>query len=70
MTKEEYLKIAGDRYDEIQALNKLDDFYDYEVGFVNIWKSLGLQVMESNLGTLSEDKRKKKPYNPGLHHNK
>jgi len=70
MTKEEFLQLAGSRYDELQALNKLDNFYDYEKEFVSIWKGLGQNVLEKNIGNLSGDKRKKKPYYSGLHNNK
>jgi hypothetical protein len=70
MTKEEFLQIAGTRYDELQALNKLDNFYDYEKGFVSIWQGLGRSVLEKNLGELPKDKRKKKPYNSGSCDNK
>jgi hypothetical protein len=66
MTKQEFLSAAASRYDELQALNKITDFYDYEVEFVNIWRELGKEVLEKNLGTLSKDKRKKKPHDPGL----
>jgi len=69
MTKEEFLRIAGTRYDELQALNKLDNFYDYEKGFVGIWQSLGRSVLEKNLGSLPNDKRKKKPHNSGSGNN-
>ena len=66
MTKEQFLELAGSRYDELQALNKLDNFYDYEKEFVCIWKGLGQNVLEKNLGEVSADKRKKKPYDPRL----
>ena len=36
MTKEELLQKVSERYDELQALNKLDNFYDYEKGFEDI----------------------------------
>ncbi len=62
MTKQEFLAAAEARYDELQALNKITDFYDYEVKFVTIWKDLGRQVLEKNIGALSKDKRKKKPH--------
>jgi hypothetical protein len=65
MTKAEYLEIAARRYDELQALNKLDNFYDYEKEFVIILNDLGREVLEKNLGTLSKDKRKKKPHDIG-----
>ena len=70
MTKEEFLQIAGTRYDELQALNKMDSFYDYEKGFVSIWQGLGRSVLEKNLGALPNDPRKKKPYNSRSGNNK
>jgi hypothetical protein len=60
MTKEEFLSLAARRYDELQALNQLDNFYDYEKEFVSIWRDLGREVLEKNMGELSGDKRKKK----------
>lgn len=69
MTKEEFIQLSAERYDELQALNKLDSFYDYEKEFVNIWQGLGRQVMEKNMGQLPDDKRKKKPYNSGMGNN-
>lgn len=41
MTKQDFLDAAASRYDQLQALNKITDFYDYEVAFVNIWRDLG-----------------------------
>ena len=70
MTKEEFLQLAGNRYDELQALNKIDNFYDYEKGFVGIWQSLGRSVLEKNLGAVPQDKRKKKPHDSGNSDNK
>ena len=60
MTKQEYLAIAAKRYEELQALNRIDNFYDYESEFVNIMKDLGKEVLEKNLSDLPADKRKKK----------
>lgn len=51
---------AAVRYDELQAPNKLNDFYDYEVEFGKIWQWLGREVLEKNIGGLPVDKRKKK----------
>lgn len=70
MTKAEYLEAASSRYDELQKLNKLSDFYDYETEFLKIWHDLGREVFEKNIGELSKDKRKKKPHNPGLYNHK
>lgn len=60
MTKEEFLAIAGERYDALQALNKLDNFYDYEKEFVAVLQDLSREVLEKNLGELPSDRRKKK----------
>jgi hypothetical protein len=62
MTKEELIAKVSARYDELQALNKLDDFYDYEKGFEDIWLELGRSVLEANIGTSPQDRRKKKPH--------
>lgn len=62
MTKEELIQKVSARYDELHALNKLDNFYDYEKGFEDIWIELGRSVLEANIGMPPQDRRKKKPY--------
>ena len=57
MTKAEYLELASKHYDSINALNKLDNFYDYEKDFVSILHKMGKEILEKNFGTLSTDKR-------------
>jgi uncharacterized membrane protein len=65
MTREEYLAIADKRYDELQALNKIDNFYDYEKDFANIMNDLCKEVLEKNLSDVPANRRKKKRL-PGL----
>jgi hypothetical protein len=60
MTREEYLAIASKRYDDLQALNKIDNFYDYESEFAKIMKELSKDVLEKHLSDLPVDRRKKK----------
>jgi uncharacterized membrane protein len=60
MTKEEYLELCSKRYDELKALNKIDNFYDYESEFVGIMKDLGKEVLQKQLSDLPADRRKKK----------
>jgi uncharacterized membrane protein len=60
MTKEEYLELCSKRYDELKALNKIDNFYDYESEFVRIMKDLGKEVLQKQLSDLPADRRKKK----------
>jgi uncharacterized membrane protein len=65
MTREEFLAIADKRYDELQALNKIDNFYDYEKDFADIMKELSKEVLEKNLSDVPANRRKKKRL-PGL----
>jgi hypothetical protein len=60
MTREEFHQLADKRYDEVAVLNKINNFYDYEKEFEQIWKDLGRAVLETNLSKLSADRRKKK----------
>ena len=60
MTKEEYLALASEKYDELQALKKIDNFYDYENEFEKILKELGRTIFEKSLSELPVDRRKKK----------
>lgn len=60
MTKEEYLSLAARRYDAFEALNKLDNFYDYEKEFVSILEDFGRELLQNIIGELPSDKRKKK----------
>ena len=59
MTKEEYLALCSKRYDELKALNKIDNFYDYESDFIKLWAKMGREVLEKNISTLPGDRRKK-----------
>jgi uncharacterized membrane protein len=61
MTREEYLELCSKRYDELKALNKVDNFYDYESQFATIMKDLGKEVLQKQLSDLPADRRKKKP---------
>lgn len=59
MTKERFLEIAANHYDSINALNKLDNFYDYEKEFLATLRKMGQEILTLNLGELPSDKRKK-----------
>ena len=60
MTESTFIALAQKRYSELQALNKIDNFYDYEKEFESIWRELGREVLESNLSDVPADRRKKK----------
>lgn len=65
MTKEEYLALASEKYDELQALKQIDNFYDYEKEFEKIYKELGRTLFEKSLSELPANRRKKK-HSPNL----
>jgi hypothetical protein len=65
MTKDEFLVLATEKYESLQKLNAQTSFYDYEKGFDELWTDLGRQVLESNIGELPKDHRKKTSYERG-----
>lgn len=69
MTKEEFLAIAEKRYDALRDLNKLNNFYDYEKIFVEIWQEFGREALEKNLGAVPPNRRKKKLHYSGGNRN-
>jgi hypothetical protein len=60
MTEAKFIALAQERYAALQALNKIDNFYDYEKEFEAIWRDLGRSVLEANLSEVPSDRRKKK----------
>jgi uncharacterized membrane protein len=60
MTEAEYLDLARQKYQALQALKSKATFYDYEKFFVDIWQDLGRQVLEKSLSDVPKDRRKKK----------
>lgn len=65
MTESQFVALALKRYTELQDLNALTSFYDYEKEFDKIWRDLGREVLESNLSEVPADRRKKK-HSPNL----
>jgi hypothetical protein len=59
MTQDELVALVTDRYQQLQTLNQLDSFYDYEKQFDQIWTNLGRDVLEKSLGELPQDPQKK-----------
>ena len=59
MTKEQLVEAITAHYDELNALNKIDNFYDYEGDFLKLWSKMGREVLEKNISTLPGDRRKK-----------
>ncbi len=59
MTEANFIALAQKRYAALQALNKIDNFYDYESDFIKLWSKMGREVLEKNISTLPGDRRKK-----------
>lgn len=59
MTKEQLAEAVSAHYDELNALNKIDNFYDYESDFIKLWSKMGREILEKNISTPSVDRRKK-----------
>ena len=47
MTKAEFLSIASNYYEELEALKELPNFYDYEKNLVDIWQKFGNEFIEN-----------------------
>lgn len=60
MTEEEFIKLAKEKYAQINDLKQAPNLLDYEKGFVELWEKLGQQVAQANLGKQGNDHRKKK----------
>lgn len=60
MTKEEYIALASSKYDELQALKKINNFYDYEKKFDELLMDYGRTLLEKSISSPPADRRKKK----------
>jgi len=61
MTKEEFLVLAAEKWEEIEKKKASSDtFYDYEKGFDELWVEFGRRSLEGSLGSVNSDRRKKK----------
>jgi hypothetical protein len=60
MTKAEYLELASQEWETINALQSETSFYEYEKTFDLIWTNLGQRVLERSISEPIKDRRKKK----------
>lgn len=61
MDKATFIELMSLRYDKLESLKNCDNFYDLEKGFVELWDSLGQEVLQGTVGKTGKDRRKKKP---------
>ncbi len=60
MKKEDYLKLAEQKWTELEKLKEEKNFYEYEKRFEEIWLELGKEVLEKNISKVGKDHRTKK----------
>lgn len=61
MTKEEFIALASEKWEEIEKHKGISqDFHTYEKGFDEIWVEFGRKSLEGSLGKEVTDRRKKK----------
>jgi hypothetical protein len=70
MTKEEYVALAEQKYEELQSLGEIDNFYDYEKEFEKIFDELARAVLQKNLSEVPADRRKKNAYKIWIYRDK
>ena len=62
MTQQEFVDLAVEKYHELQKLNEITEFYDYEKTFETIWTEFGRQSLEKNIGEPPLNPQKKTLY--------
>ncbi len=60
MTKQEFLTLCEEKYPEVEKLNEIKDFYEYEKQFEKIMTELSRTLLQSNVSQVPADRRKKK----------
>jgi hypothetical protein len=63
MTKEEYLKICSEHWDNFAKAKDSKDFYDLEVKVVTSGRELMKDILQATVGEVPLNRRKKKDYN-------
>ena len=66
MTQQEFVDLAVEKYHELQKLNEITEFYDYEKTFETIWTEFGRQSLEKNIGERPLNPQKKTLYGLGM----
>jgi len=66
MTQEEFVALSIEKYQKLQELNQLNDFYEYEKTFDTLWTEFGRQSLEKNMGELPQNHQKKTVSEPDM----
>jgi hypothetical protein len=49
MSREEFLSVASQYYEEFESLKAQPNFYGYDKTFADLWQRLGREYMEKQL---------------------
>lgn len=63
MTKEEYLKLASEHWEELEKLEEESSFYDYEKKFDGLMITFGKNLLNKQMEGTGTDRRQKKSQN-------
>lgn len=63
MTKEEYLKLASEYWEELEKLENESNFYNYEKKFDSLMIDFGNNLLNKQMEGTGTDRRKKKSKN-------
>lgn len=66
MNKADAQKMIGQFEKDLENLPNAYDFYDLEEKVACIVNQIALKILESEIGAIGKDRRKKKAYCPGL----
>ena len=60
MTKQEFLILCESKYAEVEKLDEIKGFYEYEKAFEKIMTELSRELLQQSISTVPADRRKKK----------
>ena len=64
MTEESFLALAASKYALLKKLGELNNFYDHEKQFEQVWTEFGREALEQSIGEVPRDHRLKKNFKP------
>lgn len=65
MSEKEFIRLARQKYEKLEALKSEESFYEYEKSFDEMWVEFGRETLEKSIGEVGKDRRKKKSLRAG-----
>ena len=60
LTEAAFISLAKEHYSKIKELESIENYYDYEKNFDQLWTSYGREALEKSISETPTDRRKKK----------